>query len=122
MSKRIVFTVVLCISTFFCLFAQSHKRLKFILSPEAKQQTDSSVVIAWQTSQPTTAQIVIYNHLERKVIEIEDISESHEITINQLQPDTVYQYRIIASSGNTGIVTPLKTTQTIARFFQEVEE
>ena len=122
MSKRIVFTAVLCISTFSCLYSQSYKRLKFILSPEAKHQTDSSIVVAWQTSQPTTAQIVIYNHSERKVIEIEDMSENHEIVINQLSPNTIYQYRIIASSGNVGIVTPLKTAQTTARIFQVVEE
>ena len=122
MLKRIFFTVLLCVSTFFCLYAQFYKRLKFISSPEVKHQTDSSIVVAWQTSEPTTAQIVIYTHSERKVIEVEDMNECHEITINQLLPETIYQYRIIASSGNIGIVTPLKTTQTIARIFQESEE
>ena len=122
MFKRILFTVALFTLTFACLQAQFYKRLKFILSPETKTATDSSIVVVWQTNQPTTAQLVIYTHLERKVIDIEDMSENHEVTINQLDPDTIYQYRIIASSGNVGIVTPLKTTHTIPRIFKDVEE
>ncbi len=124
MFKRILFTVLL-LSTIssFCAQAQSSKQvLKFIVPPEIKTTTDSSVVIVWQTNQPTSAQIVIYSQAERKIVDINDLNEKHEIAINQLLPGTVYFYRIIASSGSVGIVTPLKITQTAVKVLKETEQ
>ncbi len=124
MFKRILFTVILfSIAGSFCAQAQASKQvLKFLTSPEIKSTTDSSLVIVWQTNQPTTAQIVIYTQAERKIIDINEASEKHEIIIKELLPDTVYFYRIIASSGSIGIVTPLKITQTAPKILKETEQ
>ena len=121
MFKRVLFTVTHFFILQTCLQAQAQKRLKFISSPEIKISTDSSVVVVWQTNQPTTAQIVIYTHSERKVIDIDEMSENHEFTINQLHADTIYQYRLIASNGNVGIVTPLKTAHTVSKIAKQTE-
>jgi phosphodiesterase/alkaline phosphatase D-like protein len=123
MFKRILFTAMLFGIILLSAEAQSSKQcLKFLVSPEIKNTTDSSVVIVWQTNQPTNAQIVIYTQTERKIVDIEEMNEKHEIVINELLPDTVYFYRIIASSGTTGIVTPLKITQTAVRILKKTEE
>jgi phosphodiesterase/alkaline phosphatase D-like protein len=123
MFKRILFIIILLSIYPFYAQAQSSKQcLKFLVSPEIKNTTDSSVVIVWQTNQPTNAQIVIYTQTERKIVDINEMNEKHEIVINQLLPDTVYFYRIIASSGSVGIVTPLKITQTAAKILKETED
>ncbi len=113
MTLRFLVTLLCCISTLVNVKAQSAKEnLQFTAQPEMRHASESSIELVWKTNIATTGQIVIYGNKYRKLIDVNEVSELHEITINDLEPSSAYHFRIIAKDGTTGIVSVLKTVHT----------
>jgi Purple acid Phosphatase, N-terminal domain len=116
MTLRFVVVLLFCISTVANINAQGAKEnLQFMVQPEARHATESSIELVWKTNIATNGQIVIYGNSNkyRKLIDVNETTESHEVTISDLEPSVTYYYRVIAKDGTTGVVSVLKNTRTL---------
>ncbi len=113
MTLRFVVALLCCVSSLVSARAQAAKEnLQFTVQPEMRHATESSIELVWKTNIATNGQIVIYGNKYRKQIDVNEISESHEVTISDLEPGSTYYYRIIAKDGPAGIVCTLKNGRT----------
>jgi hypothetical protein len=87
-----------------------------------RHATESSIELVWKTNIATNGQIVIYGNKFRKLIDVNDVSDLHEVTITDLEPSSSYHYRVIAKDGATGIVSVLKTIRTLGELSNSSQE
>lgn len=74
-------------------------RLHFTAGPYLQYVTQNSISILWETDQPTAATVMYgKQHPFTETIEIKQSKTLHEITLNNLQGNSPYFYRILALS------------------------
>lgn len=78
-----------------------------ITSRRATDIKHSSVAIAWNTDEPSTTQVLygLNADCDQQTVEDKSSKTSHLVMLRNLQPSTIYHYRVISkdSSGNESI-------------------